>query len=54
MPDSPRKSKRVKWQPDSAKEQDALEPRFDIEADRVSREDSNDDRLKSDKPPHWG
>jgi hypothetical protein len=56
MPEPSRKPKRVKWRPEGADENLSTEPepRIDIEPERPSNNNSNDDRLKADKPPHWG
>ena len=55
-----RDSKRVSWKPDNDTAEAAPEPDADVFS--VSRDDegassrtqSNDDRLRADKPPHWG
>ena len=54
-----RPSKRVTWKPDNDAA-DSPEPAADtfaVSADdegASSRPQSNDDRLRADKPPHWG
>ncbi len=55
-----RGSKRVTWKPEN--DTASAQPEPDAEVFSVSKEDegassraeSNDDRLRADKPPHWG
>ena len=55
-----RPSKRVTWKPETSASGEQGEPPADTFASpaqddgATSREQSNDDRLRADKPPHWG
>jgi hypothetical protein len=55
-----RPSKRVTWKPDNDVSSNSPEPAADTFATSsddegaTSRPQSNDDRLRADKPPHWG
>ena len=55
-----RDSKRVTWKPENDTASTQPEPAadaFTVSADdegASSRVQSNDDRLRADKPPHWG
>ena len=53
--DKPRKGKRVTWQPDGNPGDlaDSV-PESETAANYGESELSNDERLKGDKPPHWG
>ncbi len=54
-PSIPRKGKRVTWQPDGnpGNLADSV-PESVTAANYGESELSNDERLKGDKPPHWG
>lgn len=55
-----RDSKRVSWKPENDAPETAAEPSPDIfssgtnDEGTSTRSQSNDDRLRADKPPHWG
>lgn len=57
---SKRPSKRVTWKPEGDSASSQPEPAadtFSAQADdegTSSRTQTNDDRLRADKPPHWG
>lgn len=57
---SKRPSKRVTWKPEGESASPQPEPAadtFSVTAEdegASSRTQSNDDRLRADKPPHWG
>jgi len=56
MTEQPRKRKRVRWQPEGEQGKPGAteaEPKLDIEPER-GKSTENDERLKADKPPHWG
>ena len=55
-----RDSRRVIWKPENGDASTQAEPAADAftsstdDEGASSREQSNDDRLRADKPPHWG